>query len=294
MNTQVIKMRNKLVLLISIFLFFSSHRLFATEIVLYGTFKDSYQFELLKHALSYSPENNYQISNFNNRLPKDRAFDFMNKNEHVDVIFGGATIEREQKALPIRIPILKGINGWRVPLVNKKKHPLFKQVNSIEQFRKLVPGQFHTWSDTKVLESNNIRVEKGADFEGLFLMLDKERFDYFPRSVLEVDHEYEAHKILNITIDNSVLVHYPTANYFYVAKNNQALAKIITFGLEQALADGSFDQLFFKYFAEVIDRVKKNNVKIFSLKNPYLSEKAPLARKELWIPLPSSSSQIIM
>ena len=110
------------------------------------------------------------------------------------------------------------------PLVNKKKHLLFKQVNSIEQFRKLVPGQFHTWSDTKVLESNNIRVEKGADFEGLFLMLDKERFDYFPRSVLEVDHEYEAHKLLNITIDSSVLVHYPTANYFYVAnfdKKNQ-------------------------------------------------------------------------
>ncbi len=270
-----------------------SSTLSAEDIILYGSHQSSYQTQLLKHALSYLPDKNYQVVNFSGQLPKDRAFGFINKAKQLDVIYGGATMAREQIALPVRIPILKGLNGWRLPLVNKQRQALFDDIQTIAEFKRLVPGQFHSWSDTKVLESNNIRVEKGSNFEGLFLMLDKRRFDYFPRSIVEIQREYQAHKMLDITINNSVLIHYPTAYYYYVANNNQALAQDITYGLEQAINDGSFDQLFYRHYQAVLDNIKSDKLKVFSLKNPYLSDKTPLNRKELWISLNSFSDNII-
>ncbi|WP_206483484.1 hypothetical protein [Thalassotalea sp. G2M2-11] len=286
-------MRKKFISIIAILLYSHTHHLAAQTITLYGTLEQSYQSELLEHVLSYHPEKQYTLVNLKKKIPKYRAFIFMNQQQYIDVIFGGSTIEREQQALPIRIPVLKGLNGLRMPLVNKKQANLFKNIHTIEQFKQLVPGQFHRWSDTKVLEANDIRVEKGSDYQGLFFMLAKQRFDYFPRSILEIDWEYQDHKSLNIAINGTTLIYYPTAYYFYVAKDNQTLADDIRYGLEQALSDGSFDQLFYKHFRHALDRLEQNQFKIFILKNPYLSDKTPLKRKSLWIDIRRSHNTII-
>lgn len=277
-------MLHKILSIVFVFLLFPTASV-AKNITLFGTNSQSYQFAQLLNALSYLPEKNYQLLNFDNQIPKDRAFDFMNHNKGIDVIFGGATQERENISTPIRIPILKGLNGWRMPLINKDNKDFFLTIKTMSDFKKLIPGQFHRWSDTKILESNNIHVAKGSDFEGLFQMLDKERIDYFPRSILEIDGEYQARKHLNIMIDKSLIIHYPTAYYFYVGKNNQTLADDILYGLEQAKADGSFDNVFVKYHGEVINNILKIKRRVFSLNNPFLSSETPLSRKELWIDL---------
>ncbi len=270
----------------------ATKRSYAEEVVLYGTFPDSYQFKLLKHALSYRPEKHHQLINFEGKMPKQRAFDFMNEKQFVDVIIAGSTLEREQINLPVRIPVLKGLNGWRIPLVNKQQPRLFANIDSLAQFKQLVPGQYHSWSDTKILAHNGIQVEKGSLIEGLFHMLEKQRFDYFPRSVLEVFQEYEERKTLNIAIDNTSMIYYPTAYYFYVAKNNQSLADDILFGLESALADGSFDQLFYQHFGTIIENIRQQKRKVFSLVNPLLPDETPLSRQELWINLSPSAKTI--
>jgi hypothetical protein len=259
--------------------------LLAKDITLFGTNSQSYQFAQLQNALSYLPNKNYHLFSFKGEVHKQRAFDLMNNKAEVDVIFGGATIERENKGLPIRIPILKGLNGWRLPLINKNQKELFLSIDSMAKFKELIPGQYYSWSDTKVLESNEINVAKGSDYEGLFHMLDRGRIDYFPLSVLEIFDEFEPRKQLNIIIDVNTLIHYPTAYYFYVGKNNQMLANDISFGLEKAIADGSFDDIFRKYHGDVINGILKIKRKVFSLDNPYLSDKTPIFRKELWINL---------
>ena len=277
-------MLKKIISVVFIFTLLPS-TLLAKNITLFGTQSDSYQFAQLQNALSYLPEKNYQLSNFKGAIPKHRAFDFMNNQKGIDVIFGGSTLARENMSTPVRIPILKGLNGWRIPLVNKNKVEFFKTVKSIDEFKKLVPGQFHRWSDTRVLESNNIEVAKVSDYESLYHMLDKERIDYFPLSILEVKGEYQPRKHLNITIDKNLIVHYPTAYYFYVGKNNQALADDILFGLEQAISDDSFNEIFLQYHGEVINDIRKIKRRVFSLDNPYLSIKTPLSRTDLWINL---------
>ncbi len=275
---------------ILILLFFCSLALQAQQLVLYGTNEYSYKFELLQHALSYHPEKKYQLVGFKNEIPKHRAFDFMNDRNAIDIIFGGATIYRESISLPVRIPILKGLNGWRMPIINKSKKDLFTTINSISSFKDLVPGQYYSWSDTKILESNGIEIAKGSDYEGLFQMLDKNRFDYFPRSVLEIENDYNARKHLNIMIDPTTLIHYPTAYYFFVAKENKTLHEDISFGLQQAIADKSFDKIFNKYYGEIIATIMNKNKKVFLLNNPLLPKQTPLSEKHLWVDLSQNST----
>ena len=153
----------------------------------------------------------------------------------------------------------------------------------MSDFKQLTAGQLHSWSDTKVLESNNIHVEKGSRYEGLFSMLEQGRFDYFPRSVLEVRGEYEKNKSLDIAIDPYSVIHYPTAYYFYVSKEKTTLAEDIYLGLEKSIADGSFEMIFSEYYGDIVARVGSEKRYVFQLKNPYLPPLTPLKRKELWL-----------
>lgn len=255
------------------------------EIVYPGFERESYQVVLLKHVLSYQKSKQYRLKAFGADIPKGRSFMLLANNDGIDVMFGGATLERETKYHPIRFPLLKGLNGWRVPLIQKGNEALFANANSLAAFKKLVPGQFHTWSDTKVLEGNGIYVEKGSDPEGLYLMLHKGRFDYFPRSILEVYWDLENHKNLDITLEKETLIQYPTAYYFYVRIGNRILADDIKSGLELAQKDGSFQRIFDRYYGNQVTELRASKRKLYKLKNPYLSPKTPLARKELWLDL---------
>jgi hypothetical protein len=258
---------------------------YGKNVVYPGIEGDTYVNLLLKHVLAYSPEEHYIASAFGANIPKGRNFELMANNDGIDVVAGGSTLERESKYQAIHFPLLKGLNGWRIALVMKDNRELFSNIHSLAQFKRLVAGQYHSWSDTHVLRANGIPVVAGTDFEGLFGMLAKERFDYFPRSVLEVGYEQAAHKDLNIVIEPSVIIHYPTAYYFYVSKENVELATDILKGLEAALLDGSFDRLFMQFHGQAVGLIKDSNRRIFELENPLLSKKTPLSRRELWIDL---------
>ena len=80
-----------------------------------------------------------------------------------------------------------------------------------------------------------------------------------------------------------MVLHYPTAYYFYVHKDNQALADDIAAGLERAIADGSFDALFDRYYGEVVRHANLSNRRVFDLVNPLLPEDVPLHRKDYWL-----------
>ncbi|MFT5675018.1 MAG: hypothetical protein ACI808_000947 [Paraglaciecola sp.] len=250
-----------------------------------GEERNDYFTRLLKHVVTYSVDKNYQVKAFGASIPKDRDFEMLVHNDGIDVVFGGSTKIREQKYLAVRFPILGGLYGWRIPLVQKGREDLFQNVTTLEQFKQLKPGQFHRWSDTQVLLANNIDVVTGSDYEGLFGMLALARFDYFPRSVLEIDREYTAHQELDIAIESSVIIHYPTAFYFYVSKENQTLARDLEDGLESALQDGSLAKIFNHFFGDTINKVRGTKRRIIELDNPLLPKETPLQRAELWISL---------
>ncbi|MGJ8680062.1 hypothetical protein [Paraglaciecola sp.] len=278
-------MLKRICIILICFIALLANPLQAKDIIFYGGDKNSYNHQILHHALSYQQHTNYLVKTYTGYAPKQRAYLNLSNQEEIDVVFGGATIEREQLNHAIRIPLLKGLNGWRIPLVNKKNGNIFKNLSSTEEFKQLLAGQFHLWSDVVVLQSNNIRVHKATNVKGMYQMLHKGRFDYFPRSILEVWSDMERHKQLDIMVEQHTLIHYPSAYYFYVNYQDVRLIKDITSGLESAIKDGSFDKLFNQHYGEQINKVKQTLRKTYQLTNPHLPPKTPLSRKELWLDL---------
>ena len=216
------------------------------------------------------------------QLNKIRTLAELVDGNSIDIVWGGATQERESIMLPIRICFMKGLSGWRIPLVTKKNSDLFAKVHNLNDLRKFTAGQGYHWSDTQLLVASGIKVERSYEVEFLFRMLEAGRFDYFPRSVMEIWNEFDAHQEMDIAIDAYIVLHYPSPTYFYVKKGNKKLADIIHRGLEVAIKDGSFDRIFYAFHAKEILNAKLETRKIIELNNPFLTPETPLERKELW------------
>lgn len=247
-----------------------------------GLKSNRYVIQLLRLSLSYLPDKNYQLQAFGRKLPKVRAFHMMRHNKGIDIMFGGSSIERERYYLPVRIPLLKGLHGWRIALISQKNPNLLLTHSSPDDFKSLTAGQLQTWSDSQILNYNKVNLLMTSSYQGLFQMLSKGRIDYFPRSIIEIENELEKNSSLGLMIDKHVLMHYPTAYYYYVNKDNTQLAADIEYGLEKAIADGSFNKLFNKHFSAMIERLSLNDRKVITLSNPFLADKTPFQRKELW------------
>ena len=75
--------------------------------------------------------------------------------------------------------------------------------------------------------------------------------------------------------------------YFFVSPDNTKLAKQIEVGFEQAIKDGSFDQLFFNnsMIKNALQKAKLNRRRVFHLKNPNMALEALTDRKKYWLDL---------
>jgi len=241
------------------------------QTVYYGGYqRQDYYTELLQLALSYQSGKDYQLKASGLDLPKQRAFDLMNARGGIDVLFGSVNADRLKRYRGVPFPLLRGYNGWRVALVNRNTPDVLRGIHSKQHLRRLTAGQFLTWSDTEILRSNDLTVETSSDINGLYGMLQRGRIDYFPLSVLEVAEELAKHPDPQLMIDPHLLLIYPTATWFYVAKDNSALAAALLQGLQQAERDGSFDRLFQRYFGTALQQLKLDRRSRVLLDNPQL------------------------
>lgn len=245
-------------------------------------YDNPYQLKVLQLALREA-DMGYDLKPSALDMSQSRALEQLAKGKMVDVYWSMTSIEREEALLPIRIPIEKGLLGWRLLLTHRNAAQNLSKVRSVEDLRRLKAGQGHDWPDTQILRFNALPVEVGTSYEGLFDMLDRNRFDYFPRSVIEVWDDIRDFPRANIELDRSIAIHYPTAMYFFVNKSNTPLAKAIETGLNRAIANGSFERLFQESFAKAIKSARfKERIRL-ELNNPILPPATPLARKDLWI-----------
>ncbi|WP_082971509.1 substrate-binding periplasmic protein [Rheinheimera sp. SA_1] len=250
-----------------------------------GATRHEYYIDLLQLALSYPCQQRFELKASNLDLPKKRAFDLMNAGQGIDVMFGSASIERVAEYRAVPFPLMRGLMGLRVALVSKDGLDTLKHVHTQAALARLRVGQFATWSDTEILRANQFNLEAGSDLDGLYQMLAKGRIDYFPRSVLEVQHDQQQYQHLQLQIDPHILLYYPTAVYFYVAKDNKALADTLLCGLEQAQQDGKLNKLFNQYYGGLLQQLQIDKRRVFTLHNPLLPDDVPLQRPELWYPL---------
>lgn len=213
-----------------------------------------------------------------------RAIEFL-KIGRLDLIWAVPTEEREDELLPVRIPLEKGLLGYRVFLIRTGEQERFSRITSVSELKALIAGQGHDWNSTRILEHNGFEVEKASNYDSLFRMLRNGRFDYFPRGLNEVWAELEAKKDLGLTLEQGLLLRYPAASYFFVNKDNAPLAARLEKGLRAALADGSFDRLLTEHpsHRELFRLARLSERRVLRIDNPFLPKTTPLDEKRLWV-----------
>lgn len=215
-------------------------------------------------------------------MQQGRSIFMLAQGKAIDVMWTMTSPEREKLLLPIRIPIDRGLLGWRLFLIRKEDQSRFNKIQTLSDLRKFSAGQGHDWPDMEILKTNGLSVIPSPTYDGLFRMLKMERFDFFPRSVIEIYEELESRHSFGIDIEKKIAIHYPATLYFFVNNQNTKLAKHIESGCKAAIKDGSFNKLFEKFYKSILTKSDIKNRRIFQLKNPLLPPKTPLDKKEFW------------
>ena len=245
-----------------------------------GDQRYDYPRKLLELALSKT-QTKYQVVYPSSPMNQERQVRELELGRSIDVGPIPTSAEREARLLPIRIPLNKGLLGWRLGLIRKGDKALLSKVKTLADLQRIRLGQGSEWPDTKILEGNGINVISGSTYQGLFKMLASKRFDYFPRSVMEIWSELDENKE-TMQIEQNLALHYFYDSYFFVNKHNKKLANDIREGLEKAIADGSFNKLFEEYWGEEVRKARLNERTVIELVNPLLSPETPSNRPELW------------
>jgi len=168
----------------------------------------------------------------------------------------------------IRIPLCKGLTGWRILFIRPENQSEFSSVKNLEDLKHYTAGHGNDWPEVALYESEKLPQRLSSSWKGLFYMLKLNRIDYVSRSALEIYDEENAFPELNLKVESQLVLHYPAAYYFYVKKTNQTLAADIKTGLERAIADGSFEKIFNRYFGEKIKRLDLAHRRIIQISTP--------------------------
>lgn len=272
------------VLLIALSLLTTTH-VQSSEVVITKVVGDKEQFisEVLSLVLSKG-DPQATVRQLTEELPQSRLIEEINLGK-VDLMWAGVDPTLESELLPIRIPILKGLLGHRIFIIKKEHQARFDNIKTIADLKQLTAGQGTLWGDTQILKSANIPVITTLKYPNLFYMLEGERFDYFPRAIHEPWSEVTSHPQLNLAVEKNVMLVYPFAMYFFVKKDNQALHDKLYQGFEMAIADGSFNEMFFsnKNMKHALTKTDIKNRTVIKIANPAMHPDTPMDRKEFWL-----------
>ncbi len=236
--------------------------------------------QLLALALEKTRETHgpYTLSHYPIMLTAGRFLSELSRDGVVQVAWTMTSPEREQELLPIPISLLRGLNSHRIFLINASDRERFAAINHPDELRQLRAGQGAHWPDMEVLRANGYRVVGSADYELLFTMLANRRFDYFPRGLYEIWDELAKHPDSGLAIEETLMFHYHGPIYFFTSRQRPELAARIRKGLEIALEDGSFDELFLSFpgFERGYRELKNHNRRVFNLTHPGYEDVEPL------------------
>ena len=193
----------------------------------------------------------------------------LSKGGSLSVAVAMPTQEWLDGALPVRVPIMRGLASFRFFLGRDSEQPLYASVKTINDLRALTIGQGPGWSTAKILEDNRFKVVYGGAHPTLIPMLHSGRFQLLMRSVYEVGPELQAQRAdypgMAVVDDFAVFTYMPM--YFFVAKDQPRLAERLEYGLKRAYANGQLDRLFQHFFSDSLTLLKNKRVRFLHLPN---------------------------
>ncbi len=245
-----------------------------------------YPAALLDLALdkTLSTDGPYRIIRTHPGSVQERMMRLLSLGQDFDVITLPASTHADELLRPIPVPIRKGMLGWRLLLIHKDSQSDFQAVRFLFDLQKFRAGYGSNWGDLPVLEHNFAHVITNAQYDPLFTMLQAKRFDFLHRAIHEPWNELAIRKNSHpdLMIEPILMLYYHNAEFFYVNKENIALADRIHRGLLQALDDGSFDSLLYQWYGEYLAKIDFQNRRIFNLNNPFIPDSLPLDEPKFW------------
>ena len=252
--------------------------------------RGSYYIELLEKVLDVTSEEYgpFEISMSSTRRVQERVMQNMTSEKgDVTLTFSGATKKRDQTLLPVRIPLAKGMLGFRIFIMKKDRVADFRAIGNLQELKTQFACQGKGWPDTMILRNAGLPVLDSPYYDGLFKMLDRGRCDYFPRAVHEPFLELAAREDIypNLTVSEDWLVYYPFPTYFYLRKSEAKLAERVEKGLKTMIENGDLEKHIKTHPATgpAYQLIRQNSWRhVAILENPYLHSETPLQDKTLW------------
>ena len=269
-----------------------SHQILAVDIVRFESGQSDldtrilYKSEVIKSALEHTVET-YGAYEFLMDVPRMnalRAMRLLEEGTSLNVFVALTNQDWEDKTIPIRIPIRRGILSYRLLLIHNDNSALFENINTAEDLKRHTVGLRQSWTTTKTFSHLGFNVIPTSSYDGMFKMLESHRFDFIPRGINEVFGELDSRKdsLKDLAIAPGIALYIPSASYIFVSPKFPRLAERIRAGLNLMLRDGSLEAIFDKYYSENIKKADLKSRRIIYIANPMLPKSTPLHRKELW------------
>lgn len=219
-------------------------------------------------------------------MEQGRALRELSRGEFLDLLWVGTDIKKEQEFRAIRIPLERGLMGFRKFILHKDSVATFNSIRSLHQLQQFTACQGAFWPDVEIMRYSGLKVEEAPVYENIFRQVAAKRCDYFPRGVHEGAIELEKRLAIypELVRYNPIMLHYPFAIYFFTHKSNEALALWIEQGLEQMIDDGELlEHMQQQELTRHIFPLKHHSSDPWiSLKNPLLSPDTPVNDSRYW------------
>ena len=249
--------------------------------------RSQYNFDILHKAMQLTePEfGEYEIKIVIRGIPSIRLRKMISKGDVINTAMVVTTPEWEKAAVPIRVPLRRGILNYRLLLINKNSLEDFSKIKTIEQLKQKTVGLRRHWSTWQTMTNLGYNVVNAFSYEAIFAMLDKGRFDYIPRGVHEIYDEISMRKndLKNLMVEPNLALYIPAPFYVFISPHETRLIKRFQLGLNRMVEQGILKEMLNKHYAKFIKRADLKNKLILNVGNPDLPSETPLKRKELWM-----------
>ncbi len=230
-------------------------------------------------------------------MEQGRAVRELQKGQIIDLFWMGTDRDKEQQLRAIRIPLERGLMGFRMLTIRRDQTDKFNKISILQQLHKLTACQGLSWPDTKILQNAGLKVQTSPVYENLFKQVNAGRCDYFPRGLHEGQTELRERAALypDLVRHPNLMLHYPFAIYFFTGKQNAALAQWIEQGLEMMIADGELLAHMQQHplTAHVFPLSQFSMPHWLELKNPGLSPDTDFLNRRYWfVPADFNASQL--
>lgn len=234
--------------------------------------------------LTKSKYGEYEVDIKKYYMNGDRNLLELTTGKNINVYFSLTQENMERIAIPIRIPVRRGIVNYNLLLIKKGSEDFFSDVNTLHDLKEISIGVDTAWATHKTLVHHDFNIVPVADYDSMFNMLARKRFKYIPRSISEIYDEIDRHpgEFYDFVVEPSLVLYIPSATYIFVSRESPRIADRLKEGLEMMVDNGDLLKIFNRFFFNSIVRADVKNRKIIYVDNPYLPPRVPVSDKNLW------------